>query len=211
MLKVTVAEVQRDIIKQLGIDLAGQLGSGRSVLDFNNDQSVPGPGQPLVGDPHHHRHLGNSHHGHAARDGARRRHPHARRAEPDRDLGRERHTSSPAANSRSRVGYTCDRGNTRNLPIPIQFKKFGVELELHADRAGGRPHQPQGHDRSVRAFHRQQLTLDAVDRHRAHSDHSLDPDPARRDHGRNSLRRLARDGGHDPGADQAADQRHFPA
>ncbi len=34
MLKVTVAEVQRDVIKQLGIDLAGNIGSGVAVLDF---------------------------------------------------------------------------------------------------------------------------------------------------------------------------------
>jgi pilus assembly protein CpaC len=34
MLKVTVAEVQRDIIKQLGIDLAGTLGKGTAVVNF---------------------------------------------------------------------------------------------------------------------------------------------------------------------------------
>jgi len=34
MLKVTVAEVQRDVIKQLGVDLTGSLGSGVAVLDF---------------------------------------------------------------------------------------------------------------------------------------------------------------------------------
>ena len=36
MLKVTVAEVQRDIVKQLGIDLNGSLTYGSSVLNFNN-------------------------------------------------------------------------------------------------------------------------------------------------------------------------------
>ena len=35
MLKVTVAEVQRDVIKQLGIDLSGTLGYGTTVLNFN--------------------------------------------------------------------------------------------------------------------------------------------------------------------------------
>jgi pilus assembly protein CpaC len=34
MLKVTVAEVQRDIIKQLGIDLGGSLSKGTAVLNF---------------------------------------------------------------------------------------------------------------------------------------------------------------------------------
>jgi pilus assembly protein CpaC len=36
MLRVTVAEVQRDIIKQLGIDISGALSYGQTVLDFNN-------------------------------------------------------------------------------------------------------------------------------------------------------------------------------
>jgi pilus assembly protein CpaC len=35
MLKVTVAEMQRDVIKQLGIDLNGTVGSGAAVLNFN--------------------------------------------------------------------------------------------------------------------------------------------------------------------------------
>ena len=35
MLKVTVAEVQRDVIKQLGIDLNGSLNYGTAVLNFN--------------------------------------------------------------------------------------------------------------------------------------------------------------------------------
>jgi pilus assembly protein CpaC len=36
MLKVTVAEVQRSVIKQLGIDLSGNLQVGTAVLNFNN-------------------------------------------------------------------------------------------------------------------------------------------------------------------------------
>ena len=36
MLKVTVAEVQRDVIKQLGIDLNGSLSCGAAVVNFNN-------------------------------------------------------------------------------------------------------------------------------------------------------------------------------
>ncbi len=51
MLKVTVAEVQRDIIKQLGVDLTsatGGLGFGSAVLDFRNFNPFPVYGQPLV-------------------------------------------------------------------------------------------------------------------------------------------------------------------
>lgn len=53
MLKVTVAEVQRDVIKQLGIDLGsptgpGTLSSGAAVLDFLNQNPFPLTGQALV-------------------------------------------------------------------------------------------------------------------------------------------------------------------
>ena len=47
MLKVTVAEVQRDIIKQLGIDLNGTVGIGSAVLNLNNSPPFPVYGQPL--------------------------------------------------------------------------------------------------------------------------------------------------------------------
>ena len=57
MLKVTVAEVQRDVIKQLGIDLSGTIGSGTSVLTFNNTNPFPVVGQPLVAANTHHRTL----------------------------------------------------------------------------------------------------------------------------------------------------------
>jgi pilus assembly protein CpaC len=48
MLKVTVAEVQRDVIKQLGVDLSGSVGFGSAVLDFNNVNPFPIQGQALV-------------------------------------------------------------------------------------------------------------------------------------------------------------------
>ena len=48
MLRVTVAEVQRDIIKQLGIDLSGTLSTGQNVLDFTNANPFPVVGQALV-------------------------------------------------------------------------------------------------------------------------------------------------------------------
>ena len=48
MLKVTVAEVQRDVIKQLGIDLNGSLNFGTNVVNFNNTNPFPVVGSPLV-------------------------------------------------------------------------------------------------------------------------------------------------------------------
>src|SRR5262249_57933177 len=49
MLKVTVAEMQRDVIKQLGVDLNGSFGSGHAVLNFNTDNPFTAFGQPLSG------------------------------------------------------------------------------------------------------------------------------------------------------------------
>jgi len=45
---VTVAEVQRDVIKQLGVDLTGSAQFGSSVLDFKNTNPFPVYGQALV-------------------------------------------------------------------------------------------------------------------------------------------------------------------
>jgi pilus assembly protein CpaC len=47
MLKVTVAEVQRDVVKQLGINLSGSLGYGTAVVNFNNTNAFSALGQPL--------------------------------------------------------------------------------------------------------------------------------------------------------------------
>jgi pilus assembly protein CpaC len=49
MLKVTVAEVQREVIKQLGIDLNGNIGYGATVLDFSTINPFPVTGTALSG------------------------------------------------------------------------------------------------------------------------------------------------------------------
>jgi pilus assembly protein CpaC len=48
MLKVTVAEVRRDIIKQLGIDLSASMNYGTAVVNFNNSNPFTASGAPLV-------------------------------------------------------------------------------------------------------------------------------------------------------------------
>jgi pilus assembly protein CpaC len=48
MLKVTVAEVQRDVVKQLGIDLSGSLNYGTAVVNFNNSNPFSASGQALT-------------------------------------------------------------------------------------------------------------------------------------------------------------------
>ena len=49
MLKVTVAEVQRDVIKQLGVNLDGSVGFGSAVLNFNTRNPFSANGSPLSG------------------------------------------------------------------------------------------------------------------------------------------------------------------
>jgi pilus assembly protein CpaC len=49
MLKVTVAEVQRDVVKQLGINIDGSVGIGNNVVNFNTDNPFTAYGQTLSG------------------------------------------------------------------------------------------------------------------------------------------------------------------
>ncbi|TMJ14870.1 MAG: type II and III secretion system protein family protein [Alphaproteobacteria bacterium] len=48
MLKVTVAEVRRDIVKQMGIDLSANLNYGTTVVRFNNSNPFTASNGPLV-------------------------------------------------------------------------------------------------------------------------------------------------------------------
>ena len=50
LLKVTVAEVQRDVVKQLGVDLSGSISFPRAgVVNFNTDNQFSALGHPLSG------------------------------------------------------------------------------------------------------------------------------------------------------------------
>src|SRR5246127_4396092 len=48
MLKVHVAEVRRDIIKQMGVDLSASMNYGTAVVNFNNATPFTASGAPLV-------------------------------------------------------------------------------------------------------------------------------------------------------------------
>ena len=52
MLKVTVAEVQRDVIKQMGVDLSGSMNFGTAVVNFNQTNPFSVIGKPLVDTNH---------------------------------------------------------------------------------------------------------------------------------------------------------------
>jgi pilus assembly protein CpaC len=48
MLKVTVAEVRRDIVKQMGIDLSASMNAGNTIVRFNNSNPFTANNAPLV-------------------------------------------------------------------------------------------------------------------------------------------------------------------
>ena len=135
MLKVTVAEVERDVIKQLGINLSGSTRLRHGRGQFQQHQSVlgatasrsatrtsPADGKSITAT--------------LAGHGAGRRHSHARRAEPhghfrrNRDLRRRRRISRPQRllllgrqhGTRSERSSICQPS--------IEFKKFGVSLNF---------------------------------------------------------------------------------
>ena len=127
MLKVTVAEVQRDVIKQLGVDLNGSLSAGTAVLDFSNTNPFPALGQALVGSNA----LTGTLKGLSATLRAMERAGVIRTlAEPNLTA-----ISGESANFLAGgefpipAGFTCDP-TTRNCQTQIQFKKFGVGLNF---------------------------------------------------------------------------------
>jgi pilus assembly protein CpaC len=127
MLKVTVAEVQRDIVKQLGIDLSGSLSSGQAVVDFTNGNPFPVLGQALV----------NSNAITATYRGVSATVRAMERAGVIRTLAEPTLTaiSGETANFMAGgefpipAGFTCDPV-TRNCQYQIQWKKFGVGLNF---------------------------------------------------------------------------------
>jgi pilus assembly protein CpaC len=127
MLKVTVAEVQRDVIKQLGIDLSGSVGTGTSVLTFNNANPFPVLGQALV----------QSNAITAKFNSINATMRAMERAGVIRTLAEPNLTaiSGESANFLAGgefpvpAGYTCDP-TTRNCQYQIQWKKFGVGLNF---------------------------------------------------------------------------------
>jgi pilus assembly protein CpaC len=127
MLKVTVAEVQRDVVKQLGIDLNGSLTYGTSVLNFNNSNPFTALPGSLVD--------GNTIAGSFKSVNATLR--AMERAGVIRTLAEPNLTAISGESANFLAGgefpvpggYTCDPV-TRACQIAIQFKKFGVGLNF---------------------------------------------------------------------------------
>jgi pilus assembly protein CpaC len=126
MLKVTVAEVQRDVIKQLGINLSGSIGSGTKVLNFTNINPFPAFGQALNGNT-----IDATFKGVTASLRAMERAGVIRTlAEPNLTaISGETANFLAGGEFPIPAGFTCDPA-TRNCQTQIQFKKFGVGLNF---------------------------------------------------------------------------------
>jgi pilus assembly protein CpaC len=126
MLKVTVAEVQRDIVKQLGIDLSGSLSSGQSVINFANVNPFPVFGSALNSSG-----ITASYRGVSATLRAMERAGVIRTlAEPNLTaISGETANFLAGGEFPIPAGFTCDP-TTRNCQTQIQFKKFGVGLNF---------------------------------------------------------------------------------
>ena len=129
MLKVTVAEVQRDLIKQLGINLNASFNIGATAIDFVMSNPSRPLGQALTRQPPYRnqwRHQCN----HCAPWSA----PALSVLWPNRTSRRspaKPRPSLPAANFPIPAGLSCD--TTRSPPVcqqQIEYKKFGVELNF---------------------------------------------------------------------------------
>ena len=150
MLKVTVAEVRRDIIKQLGIDLSGSFNYGTAVVNFNTSNPFSTTGQPISDT-----FLRGQFNSVTATLRAMDRAGVIRTlAEPNLTaISGETATFIAGGEFPIPNGLSCD--TTRSPPIcqpQITFKKFGVSLVFTPVVLSEGPHQPEGHDRGVRPF-----------------------------------------------------------
>ena len=135
MLKVTVAEVQRDVIKQLGVDLAsasGGLGMGAAVLNMKNFNPFAVYGQALVPTNA----VSSTWQSITTTLRAMERAGVVRTlAEPNLTaISGETATFLAGGEFPVPAGYTCTAttvlGTTGNCQYQIQWKKFGVGLNF---------------------------------------------------------------------------------
>jgi pilus assembly protein CpaC len=128
MLKVTVAEVERDVIKQLGVDLSGGVGYGTAVVNFNNTNAFSAYGQPLSNS-----NIAGGWKGITATLRAMERAGVIRTlAEPSLTaISGETATFVAGGEFPIPAGLTCDTTKSPPLCQPqIDFKKFGVSLHF---------------------------------------------------------------------------------
>jgi pilus assembly protein CpaC len=125
MLKVTVAEMKRDVIKQLGVDISGSIGGGTTVVNFNTENPFTAFGKSLSPSNV----TGTWKSVNATLRAMERAGVMRTLAEPTLTA-----ISGESANFLAGgefpipAGYTCD--SSARCQVSVQFKKFGVGLNF---------------------------------------------------------------------------------
>ena len=155
-LRVTISEIRRDIVKQLGVNMSG-VGSGSNGFVTSNPFTVNGVASATEATlgwvTARHEPLGD-----AAGVRAPGRRAHARRADGDRRLRRSRPSSSPAARSRFPTAKRAAPAN--RLRVELHSAALRRDAELHAGRAVAEPHPAARRaPRSPTSTPRHQITI----------------------------------------------------
>jgi pilus assembly protein CpaC len=130
MLKVTVAEVQRSIIKQLGIDVNGSLSYGTAVVNFNNSNPFTALGHSLVAGNSAGASFGSTPSVNATLRAMESAGVIRTLAEPNLTaISGESATFIAGGEFPVPAGYSCDP-TTHVCTTQISFKKFGISLNF---------------------------------------------------------------------------------
>ena len=130
MLKVTVAEVARSIVKQLGIDLTANMNYGTAVVNFNNTNPFTALGRPLVATNGTQTSFGSTPSVTATLRAMEGAGVVRTLAEPNLTaISGESATFIAGGEFPVPAGYSCDPV-TRVCTTQISFKKFGISLNF---------------------------------------------------------------------------------
>src|SRR5437762_248078 len=130
MLKVTLAEVQRSIIKQMGIDLSASLNYGTSVVNFNNANPFTAYGRALVANNATTAAFGATPSVQATLRAMESAGVVRTLAEPNLTaISGESATFIAGGEFPVPAGYSCDP-TTHVCTTQISFKKFGISLNF---------------------------------------------------------------------------------
>ncbi|MDE5453572.1 BON domain-containing protein [Bradyrhizobium sp. CSA112] len=130
MLKVTVAEVARSIIKQLGIDLTANMNYGTAVVNFNNSNPFTALGRPAVAANALQTSFGSMPSVTATLRAMESAGVVRTLAEPNLTaISGESATFIAGGEFPVPAGYSCDP-LTRVCQTQISFKKFGISLNF---------------------------------------------------------------------------------
>jgi pilus assembly protein CpaC len=130
MLKVTVAEVARNIVKQMGIDLSATMTYGTAVVNFNNANPFNAYGRPLVSTNSLAGSFGATPSVTATLRAMETAGVVRTLAEPNLTaISGESATFIAGGEFPIPAGYSCDP-TTHVCTTQIQFKKFGISLNF---------------------------------------------------------------------------------